>query len=154
MMFELNPRSDGWVEIFNFQVPTGYQGKKQALKEFREIEGKIIEDGWFGWITWAKIEDYEMIKVIDHLGGTEYHCDGTDIFFYKELDHVRHTKEQGTDSEPQRSEPGHGETGESGDPGIVEDEKCETKPRRKPRRRKRKPRSNDDATGDATTSSA
>lgn len=80
-------RDDGWVSLETLNLPTSFQKRKEAVRELKRNEEEMIKVGLLGWIAGCKIEDYKMIKLLDGLGAKEYFCDGTDIIFFKELNH-------------------------------------------------------------------
>lgn len=83
--WDIEIRDDGWVFFGEWHLPQKYQGRKRALRDFRQLEKDLVRAGFKGWIGGAYINDLKMMKLIIGVGGKAYHCDGESIAFYKDL---------------------------------------------------------------------
>lgn len=88
-IYQTRVRSDGWVFLRDLKLSEKMNGRKSALREHRQVEEWIVDEGLHGWIAATDIDNSPMIGLFYGLGAQPYFCDGEEIVFFKELNHVK-----------------------------------------------------------------
>lgn len=72
----------GWV-VYEWLYPG--QRKFTAVKELRQMESAIREQGLTGWLTWSQSENTIMHSVLEKMGAICYERNDRALYFKKEV---------------------------------------------------------------------
>ncbi len=60
--------------------------KRQTVKDFRNIERELREQGIKVWLAWTKKTNGMMLRILKHIRAKPYFSDEENIYFVKDLE--------------------------------------------------------------------